>query len=601
MVAPRLEVTHGATVVFDNEIELGNWTAPRDTVGVANEGVLIYGDATFNNKVTAGKMDIHSTDGSPLVATVTVNNNGSTMTGELLIPAINLGHLADAGHVPPLGDTRGKLLFNTIGNGNSTAYNGVISGNGSVEKSGTGTHTFSLAQEYNAGTAKDSFSGHYQGGETHVSGGTLVAERGLGKNGTALDYRGSITIDTGATLSLRNTGGDTAAATQVLAGVINGALLRGVGGQLIRDIHYNPIPNPAGDGTLRLESRRFEISNNRNTFNGTLEIGTDAEVKVTGTLGSFTETFDGNTPMVATYWLTNYQGAIQLTASTSSIEFAYTGDYQLLTGNLVGVAGSRVILNSGQHLYAAGNASNFAGHTTVTSGAFHLPAGQYGTIGTTGVFTVAGGASLHGGAGSRLHVNQLTMASGSWLSALPGGFRIIVPDANNVQLADNLSFILDSHNAVPVHTGATAVDKSAVSFAQATGGNGTIFAGAGGVVLPASVVNLNVGILGEVPRSGEKLEFVLMEGLDIVRIQSIVSASIPEEAITSIFGVKETLTIMGATFRLSFQSNKLLLTQETYSTTIPEPSTYAMIGGLGVLGLAVFRRRRKKKIAEARS
>jgi LPXTG-motif cell wall-anchored protein len=52
---------------------------------------------------------------------------------------------------------------------------------------------------------------------------------------------------------------------------------------------------------------------------------------------------------------------------------------------------------------------------------------------------------------------------------------------------------------------------------------------------------------------------------------------------------------MGARFHLSFQSDKLLLTQETYSTTVPELSTYAIIGGLGVLGLAVFRRRRKKK------
>ena len=37
------------------------------------------------------------------------------------------------------------------------------------------------------------------------------------------------------------------------------------------------------------------------------------------------------------------------------------------------------------------------------------------------------------------------------------------------------------------------------------------------------------------------------------------------------------------------------------SSTIPEPSTYALLGGLGVLGLALWRRRRGKRAGARKS
>jgi hypothetical protein len=212
---------------------------------------------------------------------------------------------------------------------------------------------------------------------------------------------------------------------------------------------------------------------------------------------------------------------------------------------------------------------------------------------------------LHGGGGAVLNVNNLSMASGSTLGVYPGGFNVNVAAANaaNITLADNISIIVASGAGLPVGTysefngGPTSSGPASgnghiasVSFADETG---NIFMGSNGVLLPAKV-NLGVGVSGYLPESGAMSEFVLMDGLNVQSIVSAAGVSTAADAILSIFGNDGKVEMLGAVFQLTFNGDKLLMTQMTYSTTIPEPGTYALCGGLVVLGVAVWRKRQRK-------
>jgi hypothetical protein len=197
------------------------------------------------------------------------------------------------------------------------------------------------------------------------------------------------------------------------------------------------------------------------------------------------------------------------------------------------------------------------------------------------------------------------MASGSTLGVYPGGFNVNVAAANaaNVRLADNISIIVASGAGLPVGTysefngGPTSSGPasgnghiSSVSFADETG---NVFAGSSGVLLPTKV-NLGVGISGYLPESGAMSEFVLMDGLSVQSIISAVGVNTAADAILSIFGNDGTIELWGAIFQLTFSGNKLLMTQTTHATTIPEPGTYGLLGGLGIFAFAIWRKQKRK-------
>jgi autotransporter-associated beta strand protein len=563
--------------------------------------------ATFNNTLEFPFIEV---SGSAIFNKTVTGTSYTDEDNNIIYPNGLLNVYGANGNVRISGDgnfTVGNIILQNAGNtltfdraaAAPLTYSGVISGVGPVIKENGGTVTLEGPNSYT--------------GNTHVVGGTLLVKVGLGNSGTTRNYGGDIRIERNAVLEFSPNSPSAlpgSGRAQEISGVLHGKFQwDSIANDYARDIHYNLIPQYGDDGVLRATNTDLTISNVRNTFNGDIEVR-NSSVRVTGTLGSFSETFDGNTPYVATYWHTNYQGNINLLDSTSSLEFAYAQEYQYLGGTLSGVAGSQVILNSGQPLYVAANTSQFYGHTDVQSGAFHINAASYGAPGTTGNFTVSAGASLHGGRGAVLNVNNLDMAVGSHLGVVPGGFQVNIGETAlaNVKLATNISIIVDSsasvpvgtystHDGGPMHSGPASANghTASVSFANASG---NVFTGTNGVLLPNSV-NLRVGISGYIPTEGAKNEYVLMDGLDVLGIVSASGMGTPSAAILSIFGGDGTLKIMGATYLLSFNQNKLIMTQETYAITIPEPSTYALAGGLGVLGFALWRRRKRKLAAMA--
>jgi autotransporter-associated beta strand protein len=572
--------------------------------------------AYFDNEVTTTLLTVQGG------ATVQLEPNGSWNIDE-----VNTGTVGGAG--------RGTVVFNkeddTLASPNNT-LNGKITGAGDVEKIGAGSMWLQGDNTYTGDTTVH--GGLLLIGSAMPSGGglgTRYDNSGVPTEITSRNYAGKITIDTGATLGfyapdLVSIGVPTSGRVQELSGLIRGA------------------PDSI---LLVTEDRRVEISGSAdntptqypspdsyNHFRGNLEIVDGGYLNVSGRLDVREESFDQNIPWsAATYTQHIYTGNM-IVEGGGTLEFSYNRDWTLTTGNLSGspdpmVGKGNFVVNSGQHFYFTGSGAAYPGHTEVKGAGtvFHLPAGgptgavwgmpHNAGVSQAGNFEVRAGAALVGG-GARagggnfattLNVGKLVMSPGSVLNVLPGGFKVNVADVAATVLADSIRITIEATTATAKGTYVLhdlsnttaagvpgAANGAALTFANTSG---VVFAGTGattGLVLPAHV-NLQVG--GSIlVNGGAFYEYVLMDGLNV---QSIVSAAgvDPAAAIAKIFGSNQ-IQVMGAQFHLGFSGSKLVMTQVSLSTTIPEPSTYALCGGLGVLGLALWRRRRSRNAAKQR-
>jgi hypothetical protein len=412
------------------------------------------------------------------------------------------------------------------------------------------------------------------------------------------------------------------------------------------------IIGKAGSTLLVTDDRRVEVSGSAdntptvapvpgsyNHFKGNLEVVEGGYLNVSGRLDVKEEAFDQGTPFAATYSQHVYTGDMIVNGGATppvkggTLEFSYNRDWTVTTGNLTGTQGDtnrgNFVVSTGQNFYFMGDASGYAGHTEVKANeslnrgsVFHLPAdgttgavygmGAQADVSQAGNFMVRSGSTLVGG-GARagvgnfattLNVGALAMETGSVLSVLPGGFKVNVADAGlpgSVLIANNIRITIEAATAATVNTfkflpsseSPAAGDPGTAGAAALTFANasGVVFSvGNTGVVLPLGQVNLQVG--GSILRDGALHDYVLIDGLNT---QSIVTAAgvgdVSADAIRAIFGNDGRVFVMGAEFQLGFSGNKLVMSQMSLSSTVPEPSTYALVGGFGVLGFALWRRR----------
>jgi autotransporter-associated beta strand protein len=537
--------------------------------------------ATFNVVLDAPKMNVTG----DAVAIL-----GDVSTASFTILEINLGNAS----------SKGTLRFNRVTN--NATFSGVITGAGDVEKTGAGaTVTLSGVNSYT--------------GKTTVNGGTLLVSGGLG--GATREYAGAITLTGSDASSWVEFSGVDGSRTQHLSG-----RLAGVVGSEFRVMDGRTVEiSGSQDNTPTVAPRTGYY----NEYQGNLVVsgvkeGVGAHLIISGRLNVTQEAFDQNLPpnMARTYTHSEYSGNMTVN-NGGTLEFTYNRDWTLTTGTLTGSPTDRGTfkVNTGMPFYFMGSGAGYGGHTEVTGGsAFHLPAGgQYGTAdaNNSGNFTVTGGGALLGGGApglgstpTNLYAASLTMSSGTILGALPGGFRVNVANAASVHLSSGMTLriILAAEMELPTGTyvegtvgpGATRAPASgsgsaALSFANASG---VVFSGGAGVGVSLPVpLNLVVG--GSILVKGPDLyQYVLVDGLDTTSLINSFGVATPEAAVTAIFGSNE-ITILGAQFRVGFSENKLILTQTSFSSTIPEPSTYGLLGGLGVLGFAFWRRRKKAK------
>ncbi|MDR2844626.1 MAG: PEP-CTERM sorting domain-containing protein, partial [Puniceicoccales bacterium] len=203
--------------------------------------------------------------------------------------------------------------------------------------------------------------------------------------------------------------------------------------------------------------------------------------------------------------------------------------------------------------------SNFLAKTTVSGGTFELLTGAaYGLKGTAGdgsFFTLAKDATLHGGAESVLRAWQLTLNG-------------------NVNI-DAGTFTVDTGSAVTFGADSvlTVTITNTETFSQ------ILLTSAVGLVL-TNGASLEINAAGYVPSS------------DLSDFFSIISSiSTP---VTGKFAQEDSITINGAEFLIDYNGGDITLRQVT-APEVPEPTTYALLTGLGLL-IVGLRRRRCRRI-----
>jgi hypothetical protein len=341
-----------------------------------------------------------------------------------------------------------------------------------------------------------------------------------------------------------------------------------------------------------------------NTIQSDITVGSGSKLEITGHIGVVAETFDLNTVYATSYYHGRYAGTIDIKAGgvvdlATQSGGAYHADYQELSGNLVGTG---TLVKSGpMPVYFTGDASQFAGKTEVTGGAFNLGENVvYGTTVSTNSFTVHAGSILGGAAGSALRTGSFVTNSGATIALTPGRFAIQTPAGSNATLNGVLN--------VSVALGANDVGAGAkLSFQDA---NGVTFADGNGVLMPGTL-NLTVTSKDYFPKPlvevdgkmvGDK--FTLIEGLDFLPNIDAVAATRDQLNITNseLAWHNETygweLEIMRSGFFAYYDNQGNLILEQYSHIHVPEPGTYALTGSALLLGLALFRRNRKKKLAK---
>ncbi len=418
---------NGGTFQTDANLTLDGVISGSGSLTKTGVGTLILGNSP--NSYTGGTI----VDAGVLQAGIVgafPNNTPYTVNGGILaLNSFNLtaSQLSGTGGMVNLGTANLTVNQNT-----NTSYAGVISGGGSLTKSGTGTLILTNVSTYSGGTT--------------VNAGTLQAGSNLAlSNGTSFTVNGGILDLNNFSLlasQLNGTGGivnlGTAnltvnqAANTTYAGVIQGT------GSFIK----------SGNGTLTLTGMNTYTGGT--TVNlGTLAIGAGGNLAATApvSLNGATLDFSGATTPQAIGSLTGLTGStVNLGANNLTINETGTSTY---AGVIQGTGG---LIKAGAGMLIFTGANTYTGGTTVNAGI--LQAGANGALPNNTAYTVNGGtldlnnfsliASQLSGTGGTVNlgsgtftVNQST--STTYAGNLTGTGQFIVSGPGLLNLTGNSS------------------------------------------------------------------------------------------------------------------------------------------------------------------
>lgn len=559
-----------------------NYTLVR--VNVLNPSILSYN----NTNSTSYSLQFTGANAFAVNADLTIQNNSSgnatannqiniaramTGAGNLTIETLNTS-FNDTGD----SFTPGRVQLS----GNNTGFNGnVIVAKGNLQLSGnTTTNTLGngvltigkTGDNASAGVAFNTSSdqivtnnivvatGGFRAIKNNSAGGNFT----IALNGTTT-LNGDLTVDHGLD----------AGRTLTLGGVISG------GGNLT-------IDRRQGD------SGSAAVITGNNTYTGTTTVASGATLRVSNSAGSGTGT-----------------GAVGVQSGATLGGTGTVGGATTLTSGTIGSSGATLTLNStlgtsGTSTLAAGSTVNVAGGTTVTSGTFTIN----GNLGGGSAITVSSGTLEIGSTGSINSNTGLTVASGANFkynssTAYTGGAinnngTISGTGTLNVAVTlDSLTDVLAPGNSPGVQAfgGAQTWDSftyqweinnftgtnAGVDFDQVTiGGALDLTGGPGDYVLNILSLDQGTNLAGDAANFSES---------------SVSWTVLTASSITGFNASNWTVNAVGfsnielGTFSLVQNGNSLDITY----TPIPEPSAFAAMAGVGVIGIVLNRRRRQQK------
>lgn len=395
------------------------------------------------------------------------------------------------------------------------------------------------------------------GGLTKVEAGTLT----LSANNT---YSGGTTISAG-TLLVTNTIGSGTGSGNV---TVNAGSLGGTG-TISGSVALNGATIGSSGSTLTLNSNL--------TTTGTSNVAATSTVNVAGTttVSSGTLTVNGALGVNGSIAGT---GAVVVSSTGSLTGNATINNATTVSGGTFGTSGNTLNLGStlaasGNNTIATGVTVNVTGNTTISSGVFTVN----GTLGGTGAKIVGSGATLKG---NSTISGPTTVQLGGILS--PGNSPGIQNFSDDVTLA-----------------GTTIMEINGTGRGTAYDGI-NLTTGAGQDLFYGGTLSLS---FGAAITAGTYDLFALTDGVaqsGTFGVVSIAGTAVASNTAPDITGTGWTASLIDtqstpATWSLSFNNASGDLT----ITAIPEPSAYAALAGVGMIGFALYRRRRQNAAKRA--
>ncbi|MDF3059522.1 MAG: autotransporter, partial [Rariglobus sp.] len=430
------------------------------------------------------------------------------------------------------------ITVNALGTGATASITGPIDGSVGLIKSGAGVLVLGGANTYTGGTT--------------VSAGTLriTANTGLGSSIGGVT-NGAITITSGATLQM---------ATNAFAITLGGAISGSGTLDVANTGGTTSITNDNSatySGQVRVQRSTLAVGHNGALGSGSLAFGVNDQ-------GSTIRSTDGTARTLA-----NVVSITGTTNSTYSLGSATTG----LNGNLTFSDTTAIGLGSTVKKFQVYNRTQFNGGFT-GSGGVTMQVGT-GTLVLNGANTYTGVTTINAGTllitGSKTGTGVVTVNSTGTL----GGTGTVA----GVATANAGSFLSAGASSAAAGTLTFSSTLDISGLAGGTGGLLFDLAGTGASDKIASgALTIGTGLLDL-----NDFSFTTLAGYGVGTYTLFDATSIVGTLGSSLTG-----TIGGLDAALSISGNDLILTV----SAIPEPSTYAMIAGAGLLGFALYRRRR---------
>ncbi len=428
------------TTVSPFTITFGNSTKPYTLSGsgqiagasglnISGAGSVTLGTAnTYSGDTVIGGGTLTLANAGALAgSTLNYNNQGGTLGFGNLTNA-TLGGLKGAEDLILDNGSAAAITLTVGGNNQNPQYDGVLSGDGSLNKTGTGTLTLTKSATYL--------------GTTTVSGGVLVA--------SALANTSHVNVTSG-TLNVQ--GLNAVAPINVASGAT--ANISGIGQNLAAMTNAGVIAFTAASGTTTLAS-----------LDG-LGTSTFAAGGSIGTLTGGTVNFNGSAAAVMTL------GDATVNLASGTILSVAGGSQTTGTIN-----GSGSLNMNGTGTLTLNGANTYSGNTTVNSGT--LSTNSLSSLGSTGLLIVENNATFQ-------YTGSASVTTARWSgSSAPGQAFIDISDSNaNFTITDNRS---DLQAITKVGAGTLTLSSHA-SLAGNTGGPVSVTGGT--LVLAGYTDNIN--------------------------------------------------------------------------------------------------------------
>ncbi len=542
----------------------------------------------------------------------TFNTSGSGSMNFSDLGAATLGGLSGSGNLALINTANAAVALTTGGNNATTIYSGMLSGTGSLNKTGSGALVLTGYNTYTGGTTVAGGILQFNGDSTVPSGGTIAIQSGAA---VALAQTGNYSTVTGWLGSGQITP-DSAGALALIADSSEGINMGGYA-----SLSLGASGNVTYSGTLTPSGSTYNLGGGGGTLTFTPAMTGATSLNVSG------------------------PGVVALTGSNTygGLTTISGGTLQLGSGGTTGSidATSGVTDNS----VLAFNRSDSVTFAPAVSGSGSLTQMGPGTVALTGSNTYTGGTAISGGtlqlgdganingsvAGNIVNSAHLTFANPSAQS-----FTGTISGSGGLTKTAAGVLILAGSN---LYSGGTEVDNGTLAAANGSNGSatgsgnvtisgGTLASGAAGGsisggVLPGSAASTiapgGIGSVGDltigslITASNMTLNFDLTtpEGSgDLLTIINGLTVA-PNTAIT--FGTNPNTVgeyrLIGGNFGTPVLSYFVLPVAPmgmAYSlsttvdpgfidlTVVPEPSTFALLGAgaIGLLGYAWRRRQR---------